>query len=125
MPVTSKPSFPGSFTKSVTRSCRACHDLSAFTLNLHGELAGERPCQLALMNSAARSAGFRNLQHLRASAKTGRGLATPDPAADLTRVQTALRQFDTQGRKATRPARTAVQHLCLWALWSHLPRGQA
>ena len=100
-------------------------DLSAFARSLHGELATERPGHLALMNMAARSAGFRNLQHLRASAKAGRDLATPDPTADLTRVQTALRHFDAQGRFASWPARTAVQHLCLWALWSHLPRGQS
>ena len=83
------------------------------------------PRHLALMNMLARSARFRNLQHLRASAKAGHDLATPGATADLTRVQTALRHFDTQGRFVSWPARTAVQHLCLWAPWSRLARGQS
>ena len=102
-------------------------DLSVFAKTLRQDLtkSAEPPGHLALLNMLARSAGFRNLQHLRASAKAGHDLAASEPTADLTRVQIALRHFDTQGRMATWPARTAIQHLCLWALWSRLPRAQA
>lgn len=99
-------------------------DLSTFARALHRQL-DLPPGHLALMNSLARAAGFRNLQHLRASAKAARALAIPPQTPDLTRVQAALRHFDTQGRLASWPASTATQHLCLWALWSHLPRGEA
>ncbi len=101
-------------------------DLSSFARSLHRELAPAGPGHLSLMNMLARAAGFRNLQHLRASAKAGQRLAeAPAPTADLARVQQALRFFDGRGRLATWPSRTNIQHLCLWALWSHLPRGMA
>jgi len=97
-------------------------DLSAFARTLSRELQPS-PGHLSLMNMLARSAGFRNLQHLRASATAGRNLAAPPaPAADLTRVQAALRFFDDQGRMTSWPSRTVIQHLCLWALWSRLPK---
>jgi hypothetical protein len=103
-------------------------DLSTFTRNLHRELQPAAPGHLSLMNMLARAAGFRNLQHLRASAKAGAALAqpaVPAPAADLTRVQAALRFFDAAGRMTSWPARTQTQHLCLWVLWSRLPRGES
>ena len=99
-------------------------DLSAFARNLHRELP-QGPGHLSLMNLLARAAGFRNLQHLAASAKAGQTLAALTPQADLTRVQAALRFFDAQGRLATWPSRTNIQHLCLWALWSRLPKSQS
>lgn len=97
-------------------------DLSAFARTLSREL-GPAPGHLRLMNMLARSAGFRNLQHLRASATAGRRLAAPPAtAADLTRVAAALRFFDGDGRMTAWPARTVIQHLCLWGLWSRLPK---
>ncbi|MBC7477962.1 MAG: DUF2087 domain-containing protein [Pseudorhodobacter sp.] len=100
-------------------------DLSSFARALHRELQAPEPLgHLSLLNRMSRAAGFRNLQHLRASAKAGRALATPTATPDLTRVQAALRHFDAQGRLATWPSRTAIQHLCLWALWSRLPQVQ-
>ena len=99
-------------------------DLSAFAKALAAELPA-KPGHLSLLNMLARSAGFRNLQHLRASAKAGQDLSHPAETPDLARVQTALRHFDAAGKMISWPARTAVQHLCLWALWSRLPRGQS
>ncbi len=99
-------------------------DLSTFARNLHRELAAP-PGHLSLMNMLARAAGFRNLQHLRASAKAAQSFAAPTPQADLTRVQAALRFFDAQSRLASWPSRTNIQHLCLWPLWSRLPKGQS
>ena len=100
----------------------AIEDLSAFTRQLHAELP-TAPGHLSLMNMLARAAGFRNIQHLRASAKVGQDLARPArrPGGPDPRPQ-ALRHFDPQGRLATWPSRTNIQHLALWALWSRLPQ---
>lgn len=104
----------------------AIQDLSSFARALHRELQAPEPLgHLSLLNRLSRAAGFRNLQHLRASTKAGSDLAQSHPQPDLTRVQSALRHFDPQGRLATWPARTHIQHLALWALWSHLPRATA
>lgn len=105
-------------------------DLSRFARSLAAELKAdlateakaEPPGHLRLLNMLARASGFRNFQHLRASQKAGEALSQPPEAPpDLTRVQSALRHFDAAGLMTTWPARTAIQHLCLWALWSRLP----
>ena len=101
----------------------AIEDLSTFARALHRELQSPEPLgHLSLLNRLSRAAGFRNLQHLRASAKAGADMAEPRPRADLTRVGQALRHFDAMGRLATWPSRTNIQHLSLWALWSRLPQ---
>ena len=99
-------------------------DLSAFAKSLRRELttAAEPPGHLALMNMAARAAGFRNFQHLRASGAAQVRLDSPAmPAPDHAKIEAALRHFDGQGRLATWPARTALQHLAVRALWARLP----
>ncbi len=98
-------------------------DLSAYARALAKEL-GQAPSHLTLLNKLAKAAGFRNFQHLRASQRAGLTLDPPPPQAlpDLTRVSAALRHFDDAGKMTTWPARTAIQHLCLWALWSRLPK---
>jgi hypothetical protein len=107
----------------------AIEDLSAFARALHRELQSPelpdtKPLgHVSLLNRLSRAAGFRNLQHLRASAKAGASLAQTTAQPDMTRVAQALRHFDGQGRLATWPSRTNIQHLALWALWSRLPRG--
>lgn len=100
-------------------------DLAAFARQLGAELPAPQPGHLSLLNMLARASGFRNFQHLRASQKAGAELASapPQPLADLTRVQAALRHFDVTGHMTSWPARTAIQHLCLWALWARLPKG--
>ena len=105
----------------------AIEDLSTFTKSLQAQIAETpAPGHLSLMNMLARAAGFRNLQHLQASAKAEATLARPAPRQpDLTRVAQALRFFDAQGRLTSWPSRTNIQHLCLWALWSRLPRGES
>ncbi|MCF8484369.1 MAG: DUF2087 domain-containing protein [Rhodobacteraceae bacterium] len=99
-------------------------DLSAFAKTLRRELtaAHEIPGHLALMNMAARAAGFRNVQHLRSSATAQVRLDSPAaPAPDHAKIEATLRHFDGQGRLATWPARTALQHLAVRALWARLP----
>jgi len=97
-------------------------DLSAYARALVKEL-GQAPSHLTLLNKLAKAAGFRNFQHLRASQKAALTLApVAESLPDLTRVRAALRHFDDAGKMTTWPARTAIQHLCLWALWSRLPK---
>ena len=97
-------------------------DLSAYARSL-AKLLDPAPSHLSLLNTLAKAAGFRNFQHLRASQKAGDALTPqPDPLADLTRVSAALRHFDAAGKMISWPARTAIQHLCLWALWARLPK---
>ncbi len=104
----------------------AIDDLSTFARALHRELQSPEPLgHVSLLNRLSRAAGFRNLQHLRASTKAGADLAKPTRQPDLTRVQQALRHFDGQARLATWPSRTNIQHLALWAVWSRLPQRQS
>lgn len=79
---------------------------------------------LELLNILAKGAGFRNFQHFRASALAGAKVVEPGPMADQTRVAQALRFFDDQGRMKSWPSKTNLQHLCLWGIWSRLPKGQ-
>ncbi|MBL9049601.1 MAG: DUF2087 domain-containing protein [Tabrizicola sp.] len=99
-------------------------DLSAFARQLRRTWPEEAPSHLTLMNLLARASGFRNIQHLRASALAeGRLTATPT-VVDHVKVETLRRCFDAEGRLTRWPARTSVQHQVLWVLWSHLPRGE-
>ena len=103
----------------------AAPDISSLARHLARELAetSETPGHLQLMNMLARGAGFRNFQHFRTSAaEEGRLSASPAPVADMTRVARARRHFDADGRMTSWPARTSLQHLCLWVLWARLPR---
>lgn len=103
-------------------------DLSALARHLARELAEtpEPPGHLSLMNMLARGAGFRNYQHFRASAAAGGKLtAAPEAPPDLTCVTQARRYFGATGRMTSWPAKTSLQHLCLWVLWSRLPKGQS
>lgn len=103
-------------------------DLSALARHLAKQLT-EAPDPLghmSLMNMLARGAGFRNCQHFRASATAADKLTLrPEPVPDMTRVAQARRYFDATGRMVSWPAKTGLQHLCLWVLWSRLPRGQS
>jgi hypothetical protein len=101
-------------------------DISTFARNLHRQLSAEAgvPSHLTLLNMLARSAGYRNFQHLRAQTASAARLAKPLPQADLKRVETALRFFDAAGQMTNWPSKTNLQHLCMWALWSRLPAQQ-
>lgn len=105
-------------------------DLSAFVKSLRREMealpgfSAQAPGHLALMNMAARAAGFRNLQHLRANLSARKRLeAEPAPthAADAMRIEALLRHFDEQGRLVRWPSRTALQHLAVRVLWARVP----
>lgn len=99
-------------------------DISLFARGLARELPAA-PGHLALLNMLARAAGYRNFQHLRAQNAAADRLASPPPRADLKRVEAALRCFDAAGQMALWPAKTNLQHLCMWGLWSRLPVGES
>ncbi|MGL4234868.1 DUF2087 domain-containing protein [Tabrizicola sp.] len=99
-------------------------DLSVFARQLRRAWPAEPPSHLTLMNLLARASGFRNIQHLRASALAEARLSTAPSVVDHVAVEALRRCFDAQGRLTRWPARTSVQHQVLWVLWSHLPRGE-
>ncbi len=104
-------------------------DISTFSKALSRQLRAQPalPSHLGLMNMLARSAGFRNFQHLRAAHAAKRRLNTEAPAetVDHRLVERALNQFDAEGSLTRWPSKQSVQDLCLWALWSHIPADQA
>ncbi|KAJ55998.1 hypothetical protein ACMU_09545 [Actibacterium mucosum KCTC 23349] len=102
-------------------------DLTHFARAMSRQLGENSPSHLSLMNMLARSAGFQNVQHMRAATAAARRLAQPaQPAmADARTVERALHQFDAQGRLRQWPSKRATQSLALWALWATLPAGRA
>jgi len=100
-------------------------DLSAFTRALGDQLQGQDkpPGHLSLMNMVARAAGYRNVQHLRASQSAARRLAqaVPKTATDTRLIERTLRQFDGAGRLMRWHSKQSVQDLALWALWARIP----
>lgn len=105
-------------------------DLSPFAKTLRQSLASHdgTPTHVELLNMLARAAGFANYQHLRTDAEAAdrlKAAAEPGPRADLSQVEKAVRYFDDQGVLMSWPSRYGHQMLCLWVLWSRIPRGEA
>ncbi len=103
----------------------AVSDISALARALGSQLsrAGFEPGHVELLNMLARSAGFRNFQHLRAAHAARNRLeepARPSPPTDHLRVAQVARHFDGLGRLVRWPGKVSHQDLCLWVLWSRL-----
>lgn len=103
-------------TKEVTPLFIA--DVSAFTKSLRKFLAVEDslPGHAAMLALIAKSAGYRNHQHLRS--------LPMDNALDTLALKRARRVFDASGRMTRWPKQTKVQGLCLWPFWARLPAHQ-
>jgi hypothetical protein len=104
----------------------AVDDVATLARTLQRGLADahDKPGHVELMNLIARSAGFRNYQHMRADRLAAEKLDAPapiEPPADQTRVMKALALFDTDGTLARWPVKVSLQTLALWALWAALP----
>jgi len=116
--------LPSGSAAPVTRICPMSRDvisltipdLSAFARSLRNDLAAlsDLPGHLEFLGHIARSAGYRNYQHLRA-------LHEPALPIDTKRLDKALRVFDSDGRMARWPSQTRLQGLCLWPFWARLP----
>ncbi|WP_136442267.1 DUF2087 domain-containing protein [Pacificoceanicola onchidii] len=91
-------------------------DVTGFAKSLRAELSAP-PSHVEMLGLIARSAGYRNWQHMRARLSDA-----PAAAPDLKQVDRAARHFDGEARFARWPGKTAVQRLCLWVLWAQLPK---
>ncbi len=103
-------------------------DISAFARSLNNQITASEqpPSHLELLNMLARSAGYRNYQHLRAHAQAQDLLASPKPApVDFEQVKQQLRYFDAKGRLMQWPGKFSQREPCLWVLWSRLPARKA
>jgi hypothetical protein len=88
----------------------------------------EAPSHVELLNILARSAGYRNFQHLKACNSAEQRLADPaphlpeaPPPIDHKRIEIVLRCFDDQGVLMRWPSKTAQQKLALWWVWAAIP----
>lgn len=100
-------------------------DISAFARSLNAQLTttDHTPSHVELLNMLARSAGFRNFQHLRAQADARERLEAPQPAAvpvDFTLVQTLTKYFDANGRLSRWPSKFSHREPCVWIMWSRM-----
>jgi hypothetical protein len=100
----------------------ATPDMSSLAKSLRAQLAGRKvvPSHVEMLNMLARASGHRNFQHLRAR-RTDERAAASAGSVDGGAVARAGGFFDAEGRLTSWPAKTSVQALCLWALWSRLP----
>ena len=92
-------------------------DVSAFAQNFRKHWPDEPPSHTQLLALIAKSAGYRNHQHLKAEAKPE--LKKTKDAEK--RIQDALRVFDADGLMTRWPKKTSVQALCMAWFWSLLP----
>lgn len=94
-------------------------DVSGFAQRLRKSLSDAEtlPSHAAMLALIAKSAGFRNHQHLKA--EKPRPVMRPDPA-----LKKAIRVFDAEGRISRWPNKTKLQGLCLWTVWARLPAHQ-
>ncbi|MCC2609744.1 DUF2087 domain-containing protein [Neorhizobium petrolearium] len=107
-------------------------DLSAFAKSVREQIGrlDHKPSHVETLNLLSRAAGFRNYQHFRSVSKTSDVLdswniaAAPEPGPDEARVLKTIRVFDAQGRIVRWPGKRSQQELCLWFLWSKIPRGR-
>ena len=101
----------------------AVDDISALARSLRLQLADRTgtPGHVEMLNMLARAAGARNFQQLRARTAADPAPSAPEPEPDLALVERTARHFDAEGRLASWPARTSLQSLALWGLWSRIP----
>lgn len=101
-------------------------DISALAKAMTRELENmpEKPGHVQLLNLLARSVGYRNFQHFRASSAAQSRMQVPvlapDPV-DFRLVEAVSRCFDADGVLLRWPSKTSHQRLSLWRLWATFP----
>lgn len=102
-------------------------DISALARSLKEQLTalGETPSHVQLLNMLAKAAGFRNFQHMKATAEAEPPVAVtpaepPPPPLDQQRVARVAGHFGADGQLLRWPSKTNHQELCAWVLWSRL-----
>jgi hypothetical protein len=104
-------------------------DVSAAARSLREQLQAlaRLPSHVELLNMLARAAGFRNFQHFRAEVSSDASrppsVAKDVPAQTSAAVEKASRYFDAKGRLTQWPSKDSQARLCVWVIWSRLPRG--
>jgi hypothetical protein len=101
-------------------------DISALARSLRDQLhaLAETPSHVQLLNMLAKSAGYRNFQHMKAEAEAAPlpvPAEPPPPPVDRQRVDRVAGHFGPEGRLLRWPSKTNHQELCVWVLWSRLP----
>lgn len=97
-------------------------DLSSFARNVAQALAAHHaaklklPGHVELQNLIARSAGFRNLQALKADTSAPPAADLPQPLSENARR--TLMQFDAEGRLVRWPTKFTIQRMAMWVLWT-------
>ncbi len=92
-------------------------DVSAFVQTLRKHWPDACPSHAETLSLIAKSAGYRNHQHLKTATE-----ATLELSKDAERrIQDALRVFDQDGLMTRWPKKTSVQALCIAWFWSRLP----
>lgn len=104
-------------------------DVSQMARLMSRELAGcdGNPSHVQMLNMLARSAGFRNFQHLKAQWDAQERLSQPPSPVepvDHRRVLRVSRHFDQDGKLLRWPKKDSERQLCLWVLWSDIPAGR-
>lgn len=108
----------------------AVDDISALARSLRDQLSAraEPPSHVEMLNMLARAAGERNFQSFRArrtAVPIPPAEPKPEPEVDLSLLDRTARHFDAEGRLASWPAKTRLQSLALWGLWSQIEPGQS
>lgn len=100
-------------------------DVSALARTLRRRLGEmERvPSHVEMLNLLAKSAGYKNFQHLKAEQDAADTAASRQAVVEinLKRVKKAAGCFDVQGRLTHWPKKESVRLICLWVLWSRIP----
>lgn len=100
-------------------------DISQFSRALTKQiLQNQEPLtHLKMLNMLAKANGFRNFQHMRSAQSFKQKLdAKENSPIDYKLVSKCLNQFDENGILRRWPAKNAVQKICIWAIWAHLPK---
>lgn len=100
-------------------------DISQFSRALTKQiLQNDEPLtHVKMLNLLAKANGFRNFQHMRSTHSFKQKLSDEKPTnIDYKLVSKCLNQFDQNGVLMRWPAKNAVQKICIWAIWAHLPK---